>query len=187
MTTTNFIKYPIIILIVLSVFNSCSKDEIPNEEELITSLYFNLVDSTGMDTLVMSFVDTDGDGGLPPVIKSADLKSNHKYYGAIILLNESRSPSINITEEVSEESENHQFFYTSSGSAPLVFNYLDFDPDSYPLGMQVELITGAPGTGVLDITLRHQPDKKAAGVKEGNKTNAGGETDIEVQFNFLVK
>lgn len=187
MTINKFLKYLLFVCITLSLFNSCSKDEIPNEEELITSLYFNLVDSTGMDTLFMSFVDTDGDGGLPPVIKSADLKSNHKYYGSIILLNESRSPSINITEEVLEESENHQFFYTSSGSAPLVFNYLDFDPDSYPLGMQVELITGTPGTGVLDITLRHQPDKKAAGVKEGNKTNAGGETDIEVQFNFLVK
>jgi len=43
-----------------------------------------------------------------------------------------------------------------------------------------------PGEGGLRITLRHEPNKTAAGVQNGDITNAGGETDIEVTFTFEV-
>ncbi|HBK71516.1 MAG TPA: type 1 periplasmic binding fold superfamily protein, partial [Flavobacteriaceae bacterium] len=35
--------------------------------------------------------------------------------------------------------------------------------------------------------LRHEPNKSASGVSDGDITNAGGETDIEVIFNITVQ
>jgi len=35
---------------------------------------------------------------------------------------------------------------------------------------------------VVTITLRHEPAKDATGVSDGDITNAGGETDISVNF-----
>jgi len=37
------------------------------------------------------------------------------------------------------------------------------------------------------VTLRHQPDKGAIGVSDGDITNAGGETDIEVLFDVIIE
>ena len=36
----------------------------------------------------------------------------------------------------------------------------------------------------MTVILRHEPDKAGAGVSDGDITNAGGETDIEVTFPF---
>jgi hypothetical protein len=37
------------------------------------------------------------------------------------------------------------------------------------------------------VTLRHEPDKGAAGVSGGDITNAGGDTDIEVTFPVVIE
>jgi len=49
------------------------------------------------------------------------------------------------------------------------------------------LTTDAAGSGTITVILRHEPDKGASGVNDGDITNAGGETDIEVTFDVTVQ
>lgn len=184
-------KSYILLFILLSfiiLWSSCGSDNdpiIPNEEELITTLILSLQDQNGVTTNI-SFQDLDGDGGEPPIITAPALKANTSYIGTVQFLNELAVPVDNITEEVVEEAIDHQIFYVVSG-ANITINYTDDDGQGNPLGITTSFITGPPDSGVLTIILRHQPDKNAAGVVQGDPTNAGGETDIEVSFNIIIE
>lgn len=168
----------------------CDKDPddpiIPNEEEVITTLILTLTPSGGGTSKVFNFTDLDGNGGNNPVITIDTLAANTTYSGTLVLLNQQKSPEEDITEEVKEESAEHQFFYEVTTSNVTV-SYRDKDTNGSPLGVSTELVTGASESGSLKITLRHEPNKGAAGVDTGQIQNAGGETDIEVSFNLEVK
>ncbi len=153
-----------------------------NEEELITTLKYKLTPVTGGNEVVMVFKDLDGDGGSAAQITGGTLSKNIAYTGVIELLNEQANPVINITEEVQTEASDHQFFYTALDGLTATVTYNDKDTQGNPLGISTKLTTGAASTGKLKIILRHEPNKTAQGVKEGQIANAGGETDIEVEF-----
>ena len=173
---------------VLLLITSCSKDdpEVPNEEEIITTLNYVLTPTSGGIPVSMTFQDLDGDGGNPPSITGGTLATNTTYNGTLTLLNETATPVEDITEEIEEEGVEHQFFFSSS-LATLSVNYNDVDMNNNPVGLTTVVQTGAPVTGDLTITLRHEPNKNAAGVISGDITNAGGETDIEVTFPISVQ
>lgn len=174
---------------ILFLVASCDKDddvEIPNEEELITTVNFTLTPTDGGDAVSLSFVDLDGDGGNDATITGGTLMANTSYTGSIELLNESESPAENITEEVEEEAEEHQFFFESTIS-DLTVTYNDQDADGNPIGLSSSISTGEAASGTLTVTLRHEPAKTAEGVAAGNIDNAGGETDIEVSFPIDVQ
>lgn len=181
-----------IISIILLTTGSCDKDPvIPNPEELITTMIYTLTPVGGVgSTVIYTFRDLDGDGGNPPVITVTGnggdtLVIGAIYNGTIELLNESTNPVVNITEEVESESENHQFFFDLVGLHATVA-YADTDANGFPVGLQTTVTPSGPGSGSIGITLRHQPDKAAAGVSDGNIQNAGGETDIAVSFPVLI-
>ncbi len=67
------------------------------------------------------------------------------------------------------------------------WSYLDNDTKGKPLGLSLHVYTPTAGSGTLIVTLRHQPNKNAAGVDLGDLTNAGGETDVEVTFQVTVQ
>jgi hypothetical protein len=172
-------------------FTSCKKDdpETPDhgddhEEELITTLIYTLTSAN--DTAVFTFRDVDGDGGNPPEITEDSLLANTMYTGSVTLLNESETPAEDITEEIEEEAEEHQFFYQLSGTN-VTIAYDDVDADGNPVGLLTTVQADSSGHNNLTVTLRHEPNKDAAGVSDGDITNAGGETDIEVMFHFHVK
>lgn len=181
--------FPFLIIIFSSLilFSSCEKDdpEIANEEELITTLTYTLT-ATGKPTVVLSFKDLDGEGGNAPIITSGTLAANTIYEGKIELLNEIEGEDI--TEEVREESAEHQFFFDGE-SAKMRFFYTDTDDTEQknPIGIETRVTTSQPSTGKLKITLRHEPNKNAEGVSAGVITNAGGETDIEVEFDVTIE
>ena len=168
------------------IFASCSDDddntpEPVNEEEVITTLTVTL--ESGSDTVVMQYQDLDGDGpDAATVTVSGSLNANTVYDGSIVLLNETESPAENITEEVEEEDDEHQFFYTAGSGLDVGTSYANFDGDGNPLGTQFILETGMPSSGGLTFTLRHEPNKPNTGLE-----NAGGETDIEVTFDVTVE
>lgn len=172
----------------LVLFSSCDKDdpEIANEEELITTLTYTLTPESGGDAVVLSFTDLDGDGGNAPVLVGGTLAANTTYVGSIILLNETETPAENITEEVEEEDDEHQFFFSALNGLNATVTYNDTDGQN-PVGLKTKVTTGAASQGKLRVTLRHEPNKSAAGVSEGNIANAGGETDIEVEFDVTVE
>lgn len=182
-------KYILLFSTVIAMtLTSCSNDdpEIINEEEVITTLEVTLVPQGGGTTVTLVSRDLDGDGPNAPVITvSGPLQANTTYTGTTKVLNETETPAENITLEVEEEGYEHQFFYTFSNSIATVA-YTDQDKNGRPIGIAFNLTTTTAGIGNLTVTLRHEPNKTAAGVVAGNITNAGGETDVEATFNLTV-
>lgn len=175
----------LMLMVVIIGLSSCEKDDpvIPNEGELITTLIYTLTPQNGGESVVLSFSDM---GMGQPEVVTGTLKANTNYSGAIKLLNEIEIPVIDISEEVKEEGDEHQFFYLSTIEG-LDVNYTDVDEDGLPIGLATQLVTKAAGSGELTIILRHEPAKDAPGVSDGDITNAGGETDIEVTFEVDVE
>ena len=170
------------------LLSACDKKDpiIPNEEEVITTLIYTLTPMGGGQEVIFSFSDLDGEGGSAPVISAGTLITSTTYTGSLDLLNEQEVPAGIITEEIEEEAEDHQFFFTSSTSNINVV-YSDQDSNGNPIGLSTSLTTTTVGSGTLTITLRHEADKSASGVSDGVIANAGGETDIEVSFPIDVQ
>jgi hypothetical protein len=168
------------------LFVSCSSDddtpEPVNEEEVITTLTVTLIPNGGGSPVTLQTRDLDGDGPNPPVVTTGNLATGVTYNGSIVLLNETEEPAENITLEVEEEDDEHQFFYTISGGLDATTEYSNFDGDGNPLGTQFTLTAGAVSSGTLTFTLRHEPMKPNTGLGD-----AGGETDISAPFNVSIE
>lgn len=165
---------------------SCSDDdenpEAVDEEEVITTMNVTLV-AAGAQSITLQSRDLDGDGpNAPEISVSGNLSANSTYTGSIELLNETETPTEDITAEVKEEDDEHQFFFTGSGAITGV-EYADQDEDGNPVGIDFTLTTGDAGSGSLQITLRHEPKKP----NDGSLGDAGGETDIAQSFSVTVE
>lgn len=187
-TFKNIAQYSLYIFSTIIIFGSCQPNDEPvNQEELITTFIYTLSDSNG-NQVILSFKDVDGSGGLNPIYYvSGSLKANTTYAGSLELLNESVNPVDTITHEIVSEDFAHQFFYLKSNFLNASIHYADLDKNGKPLGVKSSMVTGSPSTGTIKIVLRHEPNKDALNVSQGDITNAGGETDIEVEFNVEVK
>src|SRR6056297_1919007 len=178
--TRNFLALLTVGLLTLS----CSEDDdnpvAVDEEEVITTMTIEL--TTAGNVVTLETRDLDGDGPDEPVITVGNLAANTTYTGAITLLNETETPAENITLEVAEEDDEHQFFFDASGAVNSV-SYNDEDGDGNPVGLSFTLTTGDAGTGALRVTLRHEPKKP----NDGTLADAGGETDIAQSFAITVE
>lgn len=166
---------------------SCSKDnetpEAVNEEELITTLKVTLVPVSDGDTIVLTTRDLDGDGpNEPEITVSSNLVAGVSYNGSIELLDETKSPADNITEEVEEEADEHQFFYTVGSGLDVTVTATNLDSNGNFLGTEFELTANTASSGSLTFTLRHEPTKPNEGL-----SSAGGETDIAATFSIIVE
>lgn len=166
---------------------SCSKDnetpEAVNEEELITTLKVTLVPVSEGNTIVLTTRDLDGDGPNEPVVTvSSNLTAGVTYNGTIELLDETKSPADNITEEVEEEADEHQFFYTIGSGLDVTATATNLDSEGNLLGTEFELTANTASSGSLTFTLRHEPTKP-----NDDLSSAGGETDIEASFSITVE
>lgn len=178
---------PFLSIIALLFMTSCTDDDVVtiiNEEELITTVELELTNSADATNVVLlKSVDIDGEGPDDPVITiTGTVNANSTYLGQVRFLNESIAPSEDITEEVIEESNDHEVFYTTSIS-DLSITKTDVDMNGNPLGVLTTFQTGAIGTGTLILVLRHEPIKP----NDNTLIGAGGETDAEVSFTFEVE
>ena len=186
------LKFLFLTLLSSAVIVSCSDDDDNppppiNEEEVITTLTLTLEPQGGGTAVVFTSRDLDGDGPDAPVITvSGDLAANTFYDGTVIVLNELETPAENITIEVLEEDDEHQFFYVPSTGSNVIVSYDDSDDDGNPIGVETLFETGDASTGTLTVTLLHEPNKDAAGVSDGDPSNAGGETDVTATFDYTV-
>ena len=182
-------KLILMAFIFAGLLTSCSDDdsnpEPINEEEVITTMTITLTDPDGT-TKQFQVTDDDGNGPNAPQLSADDLDANTVYAGSVEFLNELEDPAEDITEEVAEEDLDHQVFYEVSGGLNVDVEYLDQDPNGNPVGLDFALTTGDASSGDLTVTLVHEGDKDAAGVSEGDPTNAGGETDIEATFDVVI-
>ncbi|MGZ5244345.1 MAG: hypothetical protein ACXWW0_10620, partial [Bacteroidia bacterium] len=123
--------------------------------------------------------DADGIGGQEPTKDSFLLDANKTYFATLTLLDETKSPAVNISEEVKEEANDHQLFYKSNH---INFSYADEDTNNPPLPLGLKTIwrTGISGSGYVEIILKHQPGTK-------NNSMDTGETDIHIAFISRIK
>lgn len=185
MKTLNTIKLIAVLFISSILFSSCSDNDDDHdhdhEEELITTVIYTLTD--GDDIVRLTFKDLDGEGGTDGTTTvSGPLKANTVYTGSIQLLNETESPAENITTEVQEEGDEHEFFYSTTVPNILITKN-DTDANGNPIGIETLLTTGSIGTGTLIVVLKHEPTKP----NNGSSADAGGSTDVEVTFSIQVQ
>lgn len=173
------------ILTLVFMFTSCTDDSDPvNEQEVITTMTVTLTPDTGGTDVVLQTRDLDGEGGEDPTVTvtGGPLTSGVSYSGSIVLLNETEDPVENVTEEIEEEDDEHQFFFVVGSGLDVTTSYDDQDGNGNPVGLSFTLTAGSASGGDFTVTLRHEPTKPNTGIND-----AGGETDIEETFVITVQ
>ena len=162
----------------------------PGEEELITTLSITLTPSGGGSPITVRFRDLDGEGGNEPVVDVLAVTGGTDYNGMVEVLNETETPPEDITEEVEEEAEAHQFFFeTLGGFSAATVEYADKESDyvsnsgaDHPVGLAFTLsVPENAQNGQLRVILSHFDEAPKDGV------NQSDETDIDVTFEVLVR
>lgn len=180
------------IIFALLLLTGCSEDDPadpgddgPGEQEVITTVTLTLTPQAGGTAVTAQWQDLDGDGGNAPTIGTLTLNAGVSYNGTITLLNEQENPAESITDEVSEEADEHQLFYTPlNGIANSVtIAVADQDGNGLPIGLvfTVDVDAAASGqTGSLDIKLYHYDEVTKTG------TNVSDEIDVDIQIPVAV-
>lgn len=184
-----------IALVCIFAFTSCNNDDDApappvNEEELITTITAIYTPVGGGTAVTLQYKDLDGDGPNKPVTTiSGSFETNKTYNGSVTFKNELVNPVDDITLEIIEEGDEHQVFYQTTGTLNTVTYSTattNLDKNGKPIGLQTVFTTTGAASGILKITLKHEPNKSAANVASGDITNAGGATDAEAIFNITV-
>lgn len=176
-------------IIILFAFAACKEDNPSdpgdgNEQELITKVILTLTENGTSNVATATFNDPDGSGGAAPTIGTLTLKAGSTYTGKIELLDESKNPVEDITEEVKEEADAHQFFYTAQGALAgrVTVTITDKDSKNLPVGLEftVAVSAGAAVTGSaansLNVALSHFDGTTK------NGTSRSSETDVDINF-----
>jgi hypothetical protein len=199
MNISKYLRFSIFALAALT-FVACENDDddddtppAVNEEELITDMVLTFTNTADQSVSTFSFSDTDGPGGNDPIIDDITLSDSTVYAVSIEVLDASNPSDVeDITEEIEEEDEEHQFFFIPDNGAEnaltVIYDPAELDENGNPVGLNSTWTTiGATASGsTVRVVLRHELDKGATGVSDGDITNAGGETDIDVTFNLTV-
>lgn len=182
-------KSLLILTILISIWTGCKKDKdqvklpppVLNSPELITSMVIEFTDSSNTSNSIKAeFRDADGPGGNSATkFDTIKLAPNKTYLVNLIILDETKNPIDTVSQEIWEERNDHQFFFTHTGININTY-YLDIDLNGYPVGLSTKWRTKNAGTGTSRVILKHQ-----VGVKNG--TEAPGETDIDVLFNAKIQ
>ena len=174
-----------------------------HENEVMTTVNLTFSPASGGDNLVFAWRDADGAGN--PVIDDITLAEGETYTLDIQILNELEDPAEDVTLELQDELDEHQFFFTGSAvSGPasdsdmalMTHAYADVDGSGNPVGIANTIETVAAGTGTLKVSLRHMPPVNdmpvktadlADLVKAGDVSSLPGNFDIQVEFNVTVQ
>lgn len=183
---------PLVILgSLLFTATACSDDdpEPTEEEELITTLKITMVPVGKTQTVVGTYSDPDGPGGNQATVNTLRLEANTTYNATITLFDESKTPAAELTSEIEEEADEHEFFYQTLDNLMLAITKTDKDKSQRPVGLKAQIVTSSSSTGKLRITLKHQPNLKV-GANEPNREQVAitkGETDVQAEFPVIVE
>ncbi|MDX1546578.1 MAG: hypothetical protein R3247_06305 [Rhodothermales bacterium] len=176
---------PFLLAFVFLTFSACDSTDPgdgdgPGEEELITRVVLTL--TGGGETRTATASDPDGDGTnfeIDPIV----LAAGTTYTGTIALFDDVNDE--NITEEIEEEDDEHQFFYTVAGAAAdrVTVTITDRDENGLPVGLAftVDVSAGGAGAGTLNVVLSHFDDEPKTG------TTRSDETDVDVTFPLTIE
>jgi len=194
-----FKKSSFLVAVLFAIVLASCKSEDPvmeNDEEVITdvTLRFTELDNSGAvvgDPFEFVASDPQGIELGSPTIETVNLAKGKTYKMEILLYNSIADEDI--TEEVQEESDEHQFFFLGSafiGSPILVYTYNDLNGELIGLNGEI-IVAQSPGfnNANLRVILRHDLDKNFPGAENPNFENfaaAGGETDLDITFPLIV-
>ena len=190
------------------LFTGC--DDVENDhdhdhdQEVITTVVLSFEDGNGGDTQTFEWADPENDGN--PLVDDIVLTAGSSYSVSIAFLNELEDPAEDLTEEIADEGDEHQIFFTGSAvqgpatgtnaEAIVEHSYADEDSSGLPLGLENTISTLGAGSGELVLTLRHMPlengaSVKTAGVAEevanGGFESIGGDNDVQITFAIEVQ
>lgn len=159
--------------------NACT-DQNLTEQENITTIKL-LVTGPGFDQ-TFTWNDSDGPGGNAPVIDEIVLPaSTTGLQCAIVVSDESQSPAVDYTNEITAENAVHLFTWTVSGGADLTITGADQDAYGKPFSQITDWVTGQTSSGFLNVKLYHEPTDKT------NSANPGGEVDFDIAFPVKIQ
>lgn len=186
------ISFSFLTILVLS-FTACKDEEktpekpaVPsNPTEIITTVKLLLEEEGTGNLVTATWKDADGDGPGQPVITPLALSAGKTYQGTVLLLDESKSPVDTISNEVEEEHNVHQFFYTLSGDASsrVSITKQDKDDNNLPVGLSTKITVSAGNSaeGSLKLVLKHYD-----GVNKSADESIG-DTDVDATFPLSVQ
>jgi hypothetical protein len=188
---------------------NCQKDDPKKEDtpELITkaTLLFTPVDGTAIVTVNATDPDNDGPKEIQ-VDGPINLSKGKTYLMTIELTNglaKVGEPGYNISEEVAEEGDEHQFFFswtntvffypTGDGNIDNPNDAVNYaggtnskDSNGRNLGLTTTWTTANPTSGTTSgnfrVLLKHQP-----GLKSDTSDSSLGETDLDLVFTLNVQ
>lgn len=187
-------------LIAAVLFTSCKKDDDDegpdkeNEEEVITDVKLIFTnDDDASDVVEARAEDPDGEGVEElKIIDEITLDTSKSYTLTFEIFNNLETPGEDIGEEIAEEDDEHQIFFSFSNDAFLTptgngniddetdpLNYNDEDGNGNPVGLSTSWSTSDTKLtgGFFTVRLQHQPD-----IKSGSTGATQGDTDFELQF-----
>lgn len=187
-------------LIAAVLFTSCKKDDDDdgpdkeNEEEVITDVKLIFTnDDDPSDVVEARAEDPDGEGVEElKIIDEITLDTSKSYTLTFEIFNNLETPGEDIGEEIAEEDDEHQIFFSFSNDAFLTptgngniddetdpLNYNDEDGNGNPVGLSTSWSTSDTKLtdGFFTVRLQHQPD-----IKSGSTGATQGDTDFELQF-----
>lgn len=198
-----------ILLLAISLFlSSCNKDDPKKEDtpELITKATLVFTPSDGSAAVTVSATDPDGEGVKPLAVDGAiNLAKGKTYVMAIELINglaKPTDPAYDISEEVKEEGDEHQFFFswtndafsspTGNGNIDNPNDAMNYtgganskDTNGRNLGLTTTWTTANPAGTInsnFRVLLKHQP-----GLKTNTSDANTGETDLDLTFVLNVQ
>jgi hypothetical protein len=164
----------LMVVIMATTLVGCKKDDGPDDEnELITTILLTFTPDEGGASSTYAWRDIEMNGN--PEIQTISLSAGTVYTLSVEVLDETKNPVDNITEEIEAENDEHQIFYFSNPGSLLTLTYQDQDAGGLPVGLNMRVVTGTSGTGTLRAVLKHAP-----GTKDGQF--ATGTTDFDVTF-----
>ncbi len=187
-------------------------DDHDHDHGAVTTLVLLFTPTDGGETLEFTWADPDAaaDPEVDDILLPDASDHNHHdaqtYDLAVEVYNELEDPVEDVTPEIADQADQHQFFFTGSavegpatganGDAIIQHDYADADSDGLPLGMDNSITTLDWGSGELVVTLRHLPledgepvkvDGLAEDVASDGFSAIGGDNDIQVTFPITVE
>lgn len=173
--------------------------EAADEQEVITTMNLTFTPTDGGDAITAEFRDADGPGGEAPTQTDIVLAANTTYTLEIELLNETvpeDDEEFVIGNEIKEEAEEHQFFFSGTAIPDTVTHAYDdkesdyvnnTEGDDLPVGIRSTIAAGDAGNGTFVVVLSHLPPVNDTAVKVAGIDSTVGDTDIEVSFDLTVQ
>lgn len=176
----------LIIAVVFGMANACRPITEPGntaEEVLPNEVTLTLTSPQGNATAVWrSATDVKGTATR---IDTLVLAAGRTYTGRITAVNNTKTPTVDLTAEYKKEADEHQFFYTVTGDAQnrVTFTITDKDGNNLPLGLEFTVATtsGGAARGTLNVVLGHYDDVKKMG------TNRSPESDMDINFPVVIR